>query len=176
VSESNSPWVSLTARIVRVVLARKDVSYATLAKGLAAFGHTEDEKALAARVALGRVRLSLLLQILCVTRCEVPRLWKDNLSSEDSWETRAQAVIEAELAQCPMVDMNEVTSKLVALGAGFSERTLANHVGRGELFMPVFLRLLVILRSPSLELFIDYADLIAAVSLTMQDGHAITSL
>lgn len=160
-SESNSPWVGLTARIVRVVLARKDVSYAKLVSGLSVLGYKEDEKALAARVTLGRVRLSLFLQILYVADCKVPPLWADVFSTQVTWEERAQLVIAAERRECPLITMHEITSKLTALGSGHTEKTLSKHVSSGEIFLPVFLRLLVIIRSPSLEFFADSKDLLS---------------
>ena len=163
-SENLSPWVNLAARVVRVVLARKDVTYGELAQRLATYGHSEKEKALASRVAVGRVRLSMLLQILHVVDVEIPSLWNLNFNDAESWETKAQRVILLEMAQSPIRDRAEVLSKLVALGAGFSEKTLGERLDGGALFLPVFLRLLFILRSPSLGMFLDQVDIVTAAS------------
>ncbi|QDD66639.1 hypothetical protein EJD96_21960 [Herbaspirillum seropedicae] len=174
-SESHSPWIGLTARIVRVVLARQDVSYAKLVSGLAELGYVDDEKPLAARVSMGRIRLSLLLQIMKVANCPVPLLWREALSAEDvsvteqeQWEFRASRVIAAEMSQCPLATVDEVTHKLVALGAGHTEKTLANQIHSGEMFLPVFLRFAVILRSPSLALFVDYSELLDVAAMEMR--------
>ncbi|ALU91496.1 hypothetical protein Hrubri_4351 [Herbaspirillum rubrisubalbicans M1] len=163
-SENISPWVNLAARLIRVVLARKDVTYGELVLRLQKYGHKEKEKALASRVAIGRVRLSMLLQILYATHAELPALWNLNFDSEESWESRAQRVIRLEFAQSPIRNKDEILSKLVGLGAGFSEKTLAGYLDSGALFLPVFLRLLFVLRSPSLNSFLDQKDIIAAAS------------
>jgi hypothetical protein len=162
VSDEQIEWSDLAARVVRVVLARKNVGYSQLAERLSAFGITEGEKALASRVSLGRVRLSLLLQILQVTDSEVPALWKAALSLAGTWEQRASAVVLSEIEQIPPVGIEELAQRLVLLEAGFTAKTLAAQISSGTLSLPVFLRCLVTLRSSSLDFCIDYKDLVAA--------------
>jgi hypothetical protein len=162
VSKEEIAWSDLAARVVRVVLARKNVGYSQLAERLSAFGGTEGEKALASRVSLGRVRLSLLLQILQVTDSNVPALWKPALSLSGTWEQRASAVVLSEIELIPPMDIEELVQRLVLLGAGFTSKTLAAQISSGTLSLPVFLRCLVTLRSTSLDFCIDYKDLVAA--------------
>ncbi len=85
-SEKNAQWVSLAARVVRVALMRKDVGYAELTRKLAAFGVQEEDRALASRVALGRVRLELFLQILHVIDAELPVRAQTSLMSTADWK------------------------------------------------------------------------------------------
>ncbi|QJQ03412.1 hypothetical protein C798_25205 [Herbaspirillum rubrisubalbicans Os34] len=171
VSENFVSWVNLAARVVRVVLARKDITYGELVKGLEQYGHSESEKSLASRVATGRVRVSLLLQILHVSGVELPALWKPSSTNTKNWEKHAQSVIAAEMAFSRYVDRDEVIRKLVSLGAGFTEKTLDGYIKGGTLFLPVFLRLLFILRSPSLEMFLDYSDVVEAATMDVQSGN-----
>ncbi|MBP4046505.1 DUF6471 domain-containing protein [Chromobacterium violaceum] len=166
-SEKIAPWASLAARVVRVALMRKDVGYAELARRLATtFGMHEDEKALASRVALGRVRLALFLQILHVIDAEPPMLWRTAFDVATPWEERAKAVILSEIRQIPPVSIDELAARLTMLGASFTQKTLAAHVTSGNLFLPDFLRCLVILRSRSLDAFIEYRDLVSAAAST----------
>lgn len=160
--ENNAPWVSLAARVVRVALTRKDVGYAELAKRLAAYGLRDDEKGLAARVAIGRVRLGLFLQILSAIDAELPPIWRVPMEGAKSWETCAKEVIWCELNQIPPLDIDEVADRLATLGASFTHKTLVNHISSGNLFLPEFLKCLVILRSRSLDAFIEYRDLVSA--------------
>lgn len=160
--QKSAPWVGLAARVVRVALMRKDVGYAELASKLTAMGVREDDKALASRVALGRVRLELFLQILHVIDAELPELWRPAFETTESWEGYAKAVVSSELNQIPPLNIDEVASRLAVLGAGFTHKTLVAHLSTGHLFLPEFLRCLVILRSRSLDAFVEYRDLVAA--------------
>lgn len=161
-TSSNTYWVNLSARVVRCILAKKDIGYAELARRLAQYGHTEDEKALASRVSLGRVRLSLLLQIFYVTDADFPVLWRSINVKDNTWETSSKLVIREEMLQLFPMDTDELAEKMIALGAGLTKKTLIAHIEEGNLFLPDFLKCLLILRSHSLDGCIDYKDIIAA--------------
>jgi hypothetical protein len=161
VSHVDTRWADLAARVVRVILARKGLGYAELAMALQAVGVTESERSLALRVTRGRVKLSMLLQILHVTHSTMPRLWLEAISRSDSWEVRATAVLEAELSRHPAVSVDDLTLRIVQLGASLSEKTLASHIGQGTITLPEFLQCVLALGSLSLDRYIDYDDLIA---------------
>ena len=161
-SDKNALWVGLAARVVRVALMRKNIGYAELSKRLTAFGIAEDEKALASRVALGRVRLELFLQILHVIDAELPKIWCEAFETVRTWEGRAKAVLESERNQIPPMSAEALADGLAALGVGFTQKTLVAHISSGNLFLPEFLRCLVILRSRSLDAYIEYRDLVSA--------------
>lgn len=161
-SENNAPWVSLSGRVIRVALARKEVGYAELSKRLAQFGILDEEKALAARVAVGRVRLELFLKILHVVDAELPPLWHNVIGKASSWEARAKGVLWAELNEIPPMTVDALALNLAKLGAGFTHATLASRISSGNLSLPDFLKCIVILRSRSLDSFIEYRDLVSA--------------
>ncbi|XLZ68736.1 DUF6471 domain-containing protein [Massilia sp. SR12] len=167
--ENNSPWVSLAARVVRVALMRKDVGYAELARRLTRYGHREDEKALASRVAVGRVRLELFLQILSAIDAEPPTIWCSLMESPSSWEACAKDVMLSEINQIPPLSVDEVARRLAVLGASFTQKTLVAHISSGNLFLPDFLKCLVILRSKSLDAFVEYRDLVSAAHLQAEN-------
>lgn len=164
-SEVDTPWTGLASRVVRAVLARKGVSYAELACALTSVGVNESERSLASRVSRGRIKLGLLLQILSVTRAKMPRLWLQPASLPGTWEDRARGVIEAELSRHPTVTVQELAQRMVRLGADLTERTLASHLLDGTVSLPEFLQCVVALGSSSMERFIDYEDLVAAVEV-----------
>ncbi|WP_206601746.1 hypothetical protein, partial [Herbaspirillum aquaticum] len=60
------------------------------------------------------------------------------------------------------MSVDELADKLIALGAGFTKKTLVAHIEEGNLFLPDFLKCLIILRSHSLDSFLDYKDIVAA--------------
>lgn len=165
-SEEATAWSSIAARVVRSVLARKDVGYAQLSEGLATFGVSESERGLASRVSRGRIKLSLLLQIFAVTRAKVPPLWVQAFALSGSWESRASAVCAAELSRHPTVTFEELARRMIHLGADLSERTLTSHLRSGTISLPEFLQCLVALGSSSLEGFVDYEDLVAVANTT----------
>ncbi|WP_157641583.1 DUF6471 domain-containing protein [Burkholderia ubonensis] len=160
-SQVDISWADMAARVVRVILARKGMGYAELAKALESVGVEENERSLALRVMRGRVKFSLLLQILHVTHSTTPRLWLDALSLEDSWEARAAAVLDAERARHPTVSVGDLALRMVQLGASLSEKTLALHIEQGTISLPEFLQCVVALGSLSLDRYIDYDDLVA---------------
>lgn len=161
-SEVETPWSSLAARVVRVVLARKDVGYAQLSEALASVGVKESSRALASRVSRGRIKLSLLLQILTVTDSKVPSLWATAISMPGTWEQRAKSVVAAELHRQPIVTFDELAQRMIRLGAELTEKTLLSHMDGGLISLPEFLQCLVALGSSSLERYVDYEDLAAA--------------
>jgi hypothetical protein len=163
VSELETPWSSLAARVVRVVLARKDFGYAQLSEALASVGVKESNRALASRVSRGRIKLSLLLQILTVTGSKVPALWGTAISTPGTWEQRAKGVVVAELCRQPLVTFDELAQRMIRLGADLTEKTLMSHLDEGIISLPEFLQCLVALGSSSLERYVDYEDLAAAV-------------
>lgn len=160
-SESNAPWISLSARVIRVALARKDVGYSELSKRLPRCGIHDDEKALASRVAIGRVRLEDFLKILFVIDAELPPSWSRVIERSNSWETWAKEVMEAELAEAALVTVDSLARDLSALGATFTLDTLASRIVSGRLSLPDFLKCTVALRSRSLDPFIERRDLVA---------------
>lgn len=158
----DAQWIGLAARVVRVALARKDIGYAELARRLSDYGVKEDDKTLAARVAAGRIRLVLFLQILRAIDAELPHIWLAPVLSANGWEASAAAVLEAERLHVAPMDVDELASRLSQLGAGFTHHTLVDHITSGNLFLPEFLRCLVILRSTSLDAYVEYRDLLSA--------------
>ncbi|MFM0239838.1 MULTISPECIES: DUF6471 domain-containing protein [Paraburkholderia] len=160
-SHVDTCWADMAARVVRVILARKGMGYAELATALRAVDVNESERSLALRVTRGRVKLSMLLQILHVTHSVIPQLWLDAFSRSDSWQARATAVLEAELSRHPTVSVDDLAQRMVQLGASLSEKTLASHIDQGNISLPEFLQSILALGSSSLDLYIDYRDLIA---------------
>ncbi|MFM0132752.1 DUF6471 domain-containing protein [Paraburkholderia sediminicola] len=165
-SDADPPWAGLASRVVRVVLARKDFSYAQLSEALSSVRVRESERSLASRVSRGRIKLELLLQILSVTGAKIPALWDEALCASGTWEQRASAVVAAELSRQPTVTIDELALRMVRLGADLTEKTLVSHLSQGTLSLPEFLQCLVALGSSSLERYVDYEDLIAAAQLT----------
>lgn len=168
-SEAGTSWSDLAARVVRVILARKGMGYAELATALASVGVEENERSLALRVMRGHIKLGLLLQILLVTHSTLPCLWLEPASRPGSWEGRAKAVLEAERSRHPTVTVEELAQRMIQLGAGLTEKTLAAHIDLGTISLPEFLQYAVALGSLSLERYIDYDDLVAVVRPTSDE-------
>jgi hypothetical protein len=161
VSETDTLWVDLASRVIRVALERKGVSYAALADRFASIGVRETERSLISRVSRGTVKLTLLLQIIDVTRALPPRLWIDAVRIRGTWEDRALAVVTAELAQKPWV----TPQKLLGLLAD-------TQLSSGAIPLSLFLQCIVVLGSSSLDRYIDFPDLVSAIRPTIDDDMA----
>ncbi|MGR0115916.1 DUF6471 domain-containing protein [Ralstonia pseudosolanacearum] len=163
-SEEQAPWTSLAARVIRVALARKDWSYARLASALANEGADETERSLISRVSRGTIKFTLLLQTIHLTEDRPPRLWMQALDSRGSWESKAQAVLSAELSQHPLVRPKDLVDRLARLGTRTTEKTLVAHISSGTLPLSLFLQCLAAIGSRSLDDYLDFADLVTAAN------------
>jgi Domain of unknown function (DUF6471) len=166
VGEADTLWADLASRVIRVALERKGVSYAELADRLTSMGVKETERSLISRVSRGTVKLTLLLQVIDVTRALPPQLWMDAIRIRGSWEERAQSVMAAELARKPWVTPKKLLALLTDVGADISAKTLLSQLSTGGLPLSLFLQCVVVLGSSSLDHYIDFADLAAAVRPT----------
>jgi hypothetical protein len=172
VSEADTSWEDLASRIIRVALERKGVSYAQLAVSLTSLGLKETERSLISRVSRGTVKLLLLLQIIDVTHAVPPRLWIDATRISGHWEDRARAVIAAELARKPWVTPRTLAEHLAGIGVDIKERTLVTQLSSGSISLSLFLQCIVVLGSTSLDRYIDYPDLVAAITTSSRDDMA----
>ncbi|WDZ95753.1 DUF6471 domain-containing protein [Herbaspirillum sp. WKF16] len=161
---ADAQWSALSSRVVRVVMTRKDVAYDFVALRLADVGIKETKSGLASRLSRGRISLVLFLQILRISKAKVPPLWAAALQNGEDWERSATRIVELELSRRPMVTMDEMVRRVVELGAGPAGRTLATYIFQGTISLASFLQCLVVLGSESLELYIDFEDMVALVS------------
>ena len=161
-SEIDSPWSELAARVVRVVLTKKGVGYAEVSERLALKGIEESDKGLAVRISRGRISLTLLLQVIDVTGAKLPVAWQAIKWGKSAWEERAASVVRRELERHPMVDIDELARRIIPLGAGLTQKTLEGRISSGTLSLPTFLQCLVALGSESLGDYIDYEDMVDA--------------
>lgn len=165
-SEADTPWARLASRVTRVVLTRKDVTYASLVQALAADGVRDGERAIVSRISRGTLRLSLFLHILSITRVRPPERWADTLVANDDWEAKAQAVSLLELSRQPSELLDDVVARLARLGTTISSKTLDTQLRTGTLQLSLFLQLLYALNSDALERYIDHEDLVDAAKAT----------
>jgi hypothetical protein len=160
--QPNNPWTRLASRVIKVALARKDISIAELASALSASGFPATEQALLSQQFRGSPKLSLLLQIIEISGAQPPTPWSSAMGLEGSWQTRAAAVLASELASQPWVTPAELVRRLQSIGVSVSERTLAAHLTEGTASLALTLQCLATLGSRSLERYIDTEDLVAA--------------
>ncbi|HDR9757508.1 TPA: DUF6471 domain-containing protein [Burkholderia cepacia] len=161
-SEAETPWASLSSRVIHVAMAREGCSYARLIETLAEAGVDGAERPLIARVSRGSVKFTLLLQIIQATEACPPPLWADALALQGTWEARAQAVMAAELALQPWVTPSELVRRLAMIGVVISERTLTMHLSAGTFSLSLFLQCVTVLRSSSLDIYLEFRALVAA--------------
>ncbi|MGF6635526.1 hypothetical protein OKW39_002677 [Paraburkholderia sp. MM6662-R1] len=167
-SEADTPWARLASRVTRVALARKDYTYGSLVEALTNDGETGGDRAIVSRISRGTLRLSLFLHILSVTGARVPERWVDALRSRKDWDARASAVTRAEMSSQPPELARDLTTSLSRLGTVMAAKTLDTQIQNGSLPLSLFLQLLYLLNSNSLERFIDQDDLAEAARSTVR--------
>lgn len=161
-SETDTPWARLASRVTRVALARKDCTYGSLVEALTNDGETGGDRAIVSRISRGTLKLSLFLHILSVTGVRPPERWKDALRSKSDWDARASAVARAEMSSQPPELARDFNASLSRLGTVISTKTLDMQIHNGSLPLSLFLQLLYLLNSDSLDRFIDHDDLAEA--------------
>lgn len=159
-SEADSAWARLACRIVRVAMARKEVTYSSLVRLLANDGVDETERSLVLRINRGTVRLSSWLHILALMSSTVPELWRASMSAESDWPSRARSIVLTELREGGITDLTVLTDQLHTLGTTITEEALETHIMGGTIPLSLCLQLLFIVRSHSLERFVDFSDII----------------
>lgn len=159
-NEAGNPWSELASRIVRVALTRKNISYIELSERLATIGVTESANALASRISRGRIKVQFFLQVLAVSGGRIPRLWIEAIPQRNMpWEEQTRLLVTAEFGRQPTVPMLSALRRAEQLGASVSAASLEAHLQSGSISLPDLLILLVVLGSPSLDLYIDFGDL-----------------
>ncbi|MGF6442609.1 DUF6471 domain-containing protein [Paraburkholderia youngii] len=166
-SEADTAWSRLASRVTRVVLTRKDFTYASLVQALSAHGVHDHERAIVARISRGTLKLSFFLQIVAITGVRPPERWIEALGAAgDSWEARARAVCKTELARQPSELSNDLAARLARIGTAISAKSLDMQLESGSISLSLFLQLLYLLNADSLERYIDHDDLVEAARAT----------
>ena len=166
-SEADTPWARLACRVVRVAMARKDYTYASLVQAFAADGFDETERSLVLRITRGTIRLSSWLHILSLMSASTPELWRPSLAGANGWPSKARDVVLVELQEGGLTDLADLTERLGRLGTVITEKSLESHIMAGTLPLSLCLQLIFILRSHSLERFLDFSDILKAAEKTM---------
>lgn len=161
-SEADTPWARLASRVTRVALARKDVTYGALVEALANDGEAGGDRAIVSRISRGTLKLSLFLHILSVTTVRPPERWADALVSCRDWDKCASQVVLAEMSRLPPELAKDLVASLARLGTVMARKTLYAQIQNGSVALSLFLQLLYLLNSNSLDRFIDQEDLAEA--------------
>ncbi|MFM0048306.1 DUF6471 domain-containing protein [Caballeronia grimmiae] len=171
-SEADTPWSRLASRATRVALTRKDMTYSSLVDALARDGVSVGERAIVSKISRGTLRVSLFLQILAVTRVQFPERWTEALRQTGTWEERASGVFRAELDRQPSIRLDDIAGRLSRLGPALSAASLDAQLRAGSLQLSVFIQLIHILNSDSLDRFIDQADIVDAARSVLEIDNA----
>lgn len=171
-SEADTPWSRLASRATRVALTRKDMTYSALVDALTRDGVSGGERAIVSKISRGTLRASLFLHILAATNAQLPERWMPAMRGDGTWEERARGVFEAELARQPTIDVNDIAGRLTRLGAAVSASSLEAQLRAGLLQLSVFIQLLHLLNSDSLDRFIDQSDMVHAARSAVEVDNA----
>ncbi|WP_225936454.1 DUF6471 domain-containing protein [Caballeronia sp. NK8] len=153
-SAVDAVWAELASRTVRVILARQGVGYAQLAKSLASRGVAESARSVEGKIQRGTFRFVFLLQVVSATRAVCPANWA-SVSSCDSWEARATAVLDADLAEQRWIDVKELSRRLGTIGVAMSARVLRQQIRRGTFTAALYLQCATVCRFDGVFLFVD---------------------
>ena len=171
--DNETVWSSLATRAIRVLLARKEVSYARLAAELARLGQEESARSAEGKVQRGTFRFSFFLQSLSAVGADFPPQWAHALSAKGDWSKRTSRLMLGELKARPWLTWSELSRRLETIGEKISPKLLAAQVQSGDFSATLFLQCAVVCGFDGLELFIDRTDLLEAARLGMTSaGHA----
>lgn len=168
--DNGTVWSSLATRAVRVLLARKEVSYARLAAELSRLGESESARSAEGKVQRGAFRFSFFLQSLIAVGADFPPHWEHALLAKGDWSQRASRLMLDEFKKRPWLTWSEVARRLEAIGEKISPEQLATQVNGGDFPATLFLQCAVICEFHGLELFLDQTDLWDAAKRGMKSG------
>ncbi|WMY11754.1 DUF6471 domain-containing protein [Paraburkholderia phenoliruptrix] len=152
-------WSRLVSRATRVALMRQDTGYAQLAEALKELGVSESPRSIEGKIQRGTFRFSFFLQAAVAANTDIPRVWKDALHSAESWERRAAAVLEAELAQQPWVRYDRLAARLDEIGIVIPAAALEAQICDGSFPASLFFQCATVCRFESVERFVDSSSL-----------------
>ncbi|MBC8642744.1 hypothetical protein IAG25_38760 [Caballeronia sp. EK] len=153
------PWEKLSSRAIRVMLTRRDVSYAQLVEALARIGISESERSIEGKVHRGSFRHTFFLQVLKVSCSSYPEQWDHALQGEMEWEDRASALFRAELSLQPWLDWVKLSRRLEEIGVYAEPESLRVQVDDGSFSTALFLQCAAVCRFAGVHLFLDPLDL-----------------
>ncbi|MFM0221657.1 DUF6471 domain-containing protein [Paraburkholderia dipogonis] len=158
----DAAWARLSSRAIRVALARRDVSYAQLAEALTGMGLAESARSVEGKIQRGTFRFAFFLQTLTASKNQYPEHWALALRGGATWEERAAAVIETELAKLPWLDGTKLSQRLDEIGVQVEADTVWEQIEEGTLSTALFFQCATVCRFTSLQFFLDCRDLIDA--------------
>ncbi|MEX3897833.1 DUF6471 domain-containing protein [Paraburkholderia sp. BR10954] len=160
-------WSKLASRAARVLLVRKDVSYAGLASELSRLGLDESARSVEGKIQRGTFRFSFFLQSLVAVQADCPAHWDSALKVRGDWEHRAAVLVRHELELRPWLTWEELARRLSVIGAQAEPDALAAQIRGGAFPTTLFLQCAVVSAFEGLELFLDRSDLRAAAKQCM---------
>lgn len=174
---NDTVWSSLATRAIRVLLARKEVSYARLAAELSRLGQTETARSAEGKVQRGTFRFSFFLQSLAAVGTDSPPHWGEALSADGDWSHRASLLMLSEFKDRPWLTWSELSRRLQSIGEEVSAESLMEQVAGGDFPATLFLQCAVVCGFDGLELFLDRSDLLQAARRGMgpADDAAVAS-
>ncbi|BBU30259.1 hypothetical protein BTHE68_39930 [Burkholderia sp. THE68] len=155
-------WSKLASRVMRAVLARKDLNYSDLASLMKATGAIETARSVEGKIQRGAMRCSFFLHTLDVIGAECPPQWRDPLQDTGSWEMRAALLLQAEISNRPGVTYGELARRLQTIGVDVSLRALEEQITDGTYPLTLLLQCSAVLWIAEIERFVDRVDLRAA--------------
>lgn len=164
---NDTVWSSLATRAIRVLLARKEASYARLAAELSRLGQNESARSAEGKVQRGTFRFSFFLQSLVAIGADCPPHWSETLSASGDWSQRASLLMRKELNARPWLTWPELSRRLGTIGEQISPESLATQIEGGDFSAALFLQCAVVCAFDGLELFLDRSDLIDAAQRGM---------
>jgi Domain of unknown function (DUF6471) len=159
VDSNDTVWSRLASRAIRVLLARKEVSYAHLAADLSRMGSEESARSVEGKVQRGTFRFSFFLQSLNAVGADCPAHWLPLLSEPGDWEHRAALLVQQELGARPWLTWQELSRRLEVIGERVSADALEAQIIGGAFPATLFLQCAVVCSFEGLELFLDQSDL-----------------
>lgn len=157
--DAEAAWSKLASRAVRVALARRDMSYAELAKAFLELDVTESARSVEGKVQRGTFRFSFFLQVLVASQTDCPAHWQPVLTADLTWEERASAVLRTEIAQLPWLDWQALSTRLSEIGVAMPSTALSEQVLSGTFSAALFLQCATVCRFPVLFGFVDASSL-----------------
>ncbi|WP_350029567.1 DUF6471 domain-containing protein [Caballeronia sp. NCTM5] len=165
---SPDDWSLLASRAMRVLLARRGMSFAEAASAMTTKALPVSTRSIDGRVQRGSFECSFFLQAIYATGADYPCQWVPFLSkvgkakSQATWSTCATALMAAEQQSWANFTYEGFSQRLESIGVHLAPEVIKYQVTQGNYPMTLLLQYAAVSWVDGLELFLDRADILRA--------------
>jgi hypothetical protein len=160
----DAKWTRLSSLALRVVLTRKDISYADLAKALTRSGVRETARSVEGKIQRGAFSFAFFLHCLKAANADCPPLWVRHMQTDAPRADIARQILVDAMSTGAKLDFEELSRRLDRIGFPVPAKALRVDIKGGNFSFRLLLQCAAVIPMTDIAMFVDLSDLRAAAS------------